>query len=87
VVEGGLPVLVSTTSNYFMAPRGTPEVAVATLANAAKKVMADTSFEQRLEKLGVRIDPNLTGPRVGTYLRDEIAKWRGVIKRAAVKIA
>lgn len=86
VAEAGFPDLVSTTSNYFLAPRGTPADVVAHAGAAATRAMASPAVLAKMEQNGVGLDPSLTGPRVTAYMRQEITKWSDVIKRANIKI-
>lgn len=87
VVEAGFPDLVSTTSNYLLAPKGTPADVVARVGSAAAQAMAAPALLQKMEHVGVRFDPTLVGgPRVSAYMRQEIVKWSELIRRANIKI-
>jgi tripartite-type tricarboxylate transporter receptor subunit TctC len=86
VAEAGFPDLVSTTSNYLLAPKGTPAEVVKAVANAAQRVMKDPAMQARMEQVGVRFDPALVGPRVSEVMKQEIAKWSAVVQRAHIKL-
>lgn len=86
VGEAGYPDLVSTTSNYLLAPKGTPAEMLKAVADAAGRVMNDASMQARMEQVGVRFDASLVGARVSEAMRLEIAKWSSVVQRANIKL-
>ena len=86
VGEAGFPDLVSTTSNYLLAPKGTPAEVLKAVGDAAARVMKDPAMQARMEQVGVRFDASLVGARVSEAMRLEIAKWAAVVQRANIKL-
>lgn len=86
VAEAGFPELVSTTSNYLLAPKGTPAEVLKHIADSATRAMNDAAMQARMEQVGVRFDTRLVGPRVSDHLNQEIAKWTQVVQRANIKL-
>jgi tripartite-type tricarboxylate transporter receptor subunit TctC len=84
-VEGGLPGAVAYTFNIVFAPAGTPRVAIDTLANALRKVMANHAFLDTLVKIGVDPVTDSSPEKAGVMLRAEIAKWRPLIVSLGLK--
>ncbi|HSC96475.1 MAG TPA: tripartite tricarboxylate transporter substrate binding protein [Burkholderiales bacterium] len=84
-VEGGLPGAVAYTFNIIFAPAGTPRVAIDTLANALRKVMANHAFLDTLVKIGVDPVTDSSPEKAATMLRAELAKWRPLILSLGLK--
>lgn len=87
VVQAGMAGLVSTTSNYLLAPAQTPDAIVKQVGAAAVRAMSAPALSSKMQTMGVRFDSGLIGARVSTYMQREIAKWSGVIQRANVKVS
>jgi tripartite-type tricarboxylate transporter receptor subunit TctC len=83
--EGGLPGAVAYTFNIIFAPAGTPRVAIDTLANALRKVMANHAFLDTLVKIGVDPVTDSSPEKAATMLRAELAKWRPLIVSLGLK--
>lgn len=86
VVEAGYPKLVSSTSNYLLAPKGTPAQAIKKAQAAAASAMTATEVVESLKSAGVSFDAQLVGTPVATYMKAEIDKWSSVIKEAKIRI-
>jgi len=84
-IEGGLPGAVAYTFNIIFAPAGTPRVAIDTLANALRKVMANHAFLDTLVKIGVDPVTDSDPDKAAAMLRAEIAKWRPLIVSLGLK--
>ena len=84
-IEGGVPGAVAYTFNIIFAPAGTPRVAIDTLANALRKVMANHAFLDTLVKIGVDPVTDSSPDKAATMLRAEIAKWRPLIVSLGLK--
>ena len=63
-------------------PKGTPEPVVKKLHGALMQALDTPSVRDRLLKLGAVIPPpeRRTPEYLGTFVKDEIAKWAGPIK-------
>ncbi len=81
--EAGLPGYTASVWWGLVAPAKTPKDIVAKLSSEALKALEDEDVKQKLSNLGAVIDP--AGPEeFGKFLKEEIAKWAGVIKTAGI---
>jgi tripartite-type tricarboxylate transporter receptor subunit TctC len=82
--EFGIDYQMSIWAGIF-APRGTPETAVAKLADALDKALDDAGVRQRLNNLGGSIpDKSERSPKAfETYVKSEIDRWGPILKTAA----
>jgi tripartite-type tricarboxylate transporter receptor subunit TctC len=82
--EAGLPGFEVTTWYGVLAPAGTPRPIIDRLNGELRRAMSAPDFQPRLADLA-------TEPRTGTpeefsaYLREEIAKWADVIRKAGIR--
>jgi tripartite-type tricarboxylate transporter receptor subunit TctC len=87
VDEAGAPGLYLSTWSGLWAPKGTPEVIIGRLNEAAMDALADASVRERLNQLGQDIPPpDQQSPQaLGALQRAEIEKWWPIIKAAGIK--
>lgn len=77
MAEAGMPDFDTSLWFGLMAPAGTPQAAIDTLANAAAIAMRAPQTVETLKKQG--FDPIGDGPdRFGTFLRSEMTRWSKV---------
>lgn len=68
----------------LLAPAGTPQPVIATLANAAHKAVHTSEMIEALHKQGY--DPLDVGPEeFGGHIRDDIKRWTDVVRAAGLK--
>jgi tripartite-type tricarboxylate transporter receptor subunit TctC len=80
MAEIGIPDFDTSLWFGLMAPAGTPQTAIAKIAQAAEKAMRAPQAVETLKKQG--FDPIGEGPdRFGPYLRSEITRWSEVAAR------
>lgn len=81
-MEEGVADMRVQVFNAIFAPAGTPESVLDALKSVARKVMADPSFVQDVERAGAEIlaldDPD-------KFLSEEVARWTEVIKLTGFK--
>ena len=83
--ESGVPGYEATIWLGLMAPRATPKAVVDKLNDAVSKIVGQSDVRQTWAKQGAV--PLLMTPVVfDQYVRDDIAKWAGVIKAANIKV-
>ncbi|MBB5696101.1 Bug family tripartite tricarboxylate transporter substrate binding protein [Muricoccus pecuniae] len=75
-----------TTWNVLLAPRGLPAPVLATLNAAANAALADPSVRERLAAAGVDPSPATTPEETRAFLEAELAKFRGVVQRAGLRL-
>jgi tripartite-type tricarboxylate transporter receptor subunit TctC len=81
MAEAGMPDFDTSLWFGLMAPAGTPQTAIDKVAKAADTAMRAPQTVETLKKQG--FDPIGEGPdRFRPYLRDEIARWSEVGRRA-----
>jgi tripartite-type tricarboxylate transporter receptor subunit TctC len=69
----------------FLAPKGTPDSVIATLAKHLEEVMKQPATVERLKKLGT--ETVYTGPaEFGARMTAEYAIWRQIITEAGIKL-
>lgn len=77
MAEAGMPDFDTSLWFGLMAPAGTPQTAIDSIAQAAEKAMRAPQAVETLKKQG--FDPIGEGPdRFGPYLRSEITRWSQV---------
>ena len=83
--EAGVPAYEATIWLGLMAPTGTPKAVVDKLNEAVSKIASQTDVKAAWTKQGAA--PMVMNPVVfDKYMRDDIAKWAGVIKKANIKL-
>jgi len=84
VAEAGLPDFEVTTWYGVLAPAGTPRPVVARLNGELVKIMYSPEMKDRLNAMGT--DPVTSTPEeFAAYIRQEIAKWGDVVRKAGLK--
>ena len=86
-IEQGLDVQAYTWNAFFV-PKGTPQPIVDKLNHAMVEAMHTPALRQALEKVGLRIVPDnrATPQYLDGFLKTELTKWTGVIKKAGITI-
>lgn len=82
--QAGMPEAEAVGWHGLIAPRGTPPDVVAKLHAAVTTALGNPEVAQRLAALG--IEPTDASPEaLGKRLRDDAARWAGVIRRARLQ--
>ncbi|MBS0532237.1 MAG: tripartite tricarboxylate transporter substrate binding protein BugD [Proteobacteria bacterium] len=86
-IEQGLDVQAYTWNAFFV-PKGTPQPIVDKLNHAMVEAMHTPALRQALEQVGLRIvSDNRAKPQyLDGFLKSELTKWTGVIKKAGITI-
>jgi tripartite-type tricarboxylate transporter receptor subunit TctC len=83
-IAEALPGYEATSWVGLMAPGRTPEAALAKLAQSAAAALALPPVRQRMTELGA--EPGGGGPaEFARFLREDVEKWRRVVRDAGVK--
>ena len=65
----------------FFAPAKTPKAVVDKLNKALNQILADKDIVKRIEEHGADVESG-TPEQLGTLVKSELAKWKGVVQRA-----
>lgn len=83
--EAGFPKIEVDSRYGLLAPAATPREVIAKLNAAIQKALAMSELRERYESLGLEAGGS-TPQEYSAYLRDEIAKWRGVVTAAKLPL-
>jgi tripartite-type tricarboxylate transporter receptor subunit TctC len=82
--ELGHPQLMAEGWYALLAPRDTPVAIVERLNSAAVRAMGSPETRERLAGIGGE-PMSTTAPQAAAYIRDDMARWAGVIRAAGIK--
>jgi len=85
VDEAGVPGFESFSWGGIMGPGGVPAPVTAKLHGELVRILRLPDVQERMAGLGATIVAN-TPREFATFLQDEIRKWDGVAKRAAIRL-
>ena len=80
VREAGYPALTAEGAFFLLAPAGTPKDVLTKFNEAVGVALRTKAVEDRLATQGVQMKIG-TSEEVRAYIRGELEKWRGVIKK------
>ncbi|MFN2646635.1 MAG: Bug family tripartite tricarboxylate transporter substrate binding protein [Burkholderiales bacterium] len=84
VVEAGFPDLVVTSWQAAAAPGKTPRAIVARLNDATVKALRSPDVRERMNQIG--FDVVASSPEeFGRFMREEVARWTGVVQKGGIK--
>ena len=83
--EAGLKGYGSEQWYGVLVPRGTPRAIVERLNRDFAWALGQADTRSRLQESGFEIAPDTTEEWFGRFLKSEIAKWAGVIKKARIR--
>jgi tripartite-type tricarboxylate transporter receptor subunit TctC len=83
--EAGYPTFEATNVTGLIAPAGTPRDVIEILAAATQKVISQPATREKFAELGAETTGG-TPEQFGAYIRDDLAKWKRIVKDANVKV-
>jgi tripartite-type tricarboxylate transporter receptor subunit TctC len=83
--ESGLKGFDASTVNAILAPAATPQEIVRRLNAALVKTLGMPAVIERFNALGVELRPS-TSDELATFIRDDLAKWRRVVRETGLKL-
>ena len=84
MAEAGLPGFASQSWYGFLAPAGTPAEVIAQLSRDINETLQGPAARERLGR--IVLEPQGTTPaQFEQFLKDDIVKWRQVIKESGAK--
>jgi tripartite-type tricarboxylate transporter receptor subunit TctC len=84
VAEQGYPGFETSQWYGLLAPAGTPEAIVKTIADAATAAGKTTAVAQRLSAEAAEVSTNNTA-EFATFIKVEAARWNEVVKKSQIK--
>jgi 2-methylaconitate cis-trans-isomerase PrpF/tripartite-type tricarboxylate transporter receptor subunit TctC len=79
--EAGVDGVDVTQWYGFFAPAKTPKAVIDQLNKALNQVLADKEIVKRIEDHGAEVETS-TPEQLGKLVKDELAKWKGVVQKA-----
>ena len=83
IAEAGLPGFEVNVWYGLFAPRGTPPAVIAKISSDVSTLLRTPEMRERLVALGVDAEGG-TAEEFRTYFRNDVEKWRKVVKAAGV---
>jgi tripartite-type tricarboxylate transporter receptor subunit TctC len=80
-----VPGFEASVVTGMLAPAGTPPEIVQRLNAALVKVLTDPALVERFASLGAEVRPS-TSEELGKFIREDLAKWRKVVREAGIKV-
>lgn len=84
-IEAGLPNYVASSWYAFWAIKGTPKEALDKMSDEVNKALASRELQERWASLGSTV-PKMSRAELGTYVGQEIVRWREVVKASNAKL-
>ncbi|MFN7086355.1 MAG: Bug family tripartite tricarboxylate transporter substrate binding protein [Burkholderiales bacterium] len=85
LAESGVPGFDASTVTGVLAPAAVPRDVIVKLNGALAKVLATPAVKDRFAALGAEVKPS-TPEELGAFIRDDLAQWIKVVKRAGIKL-
>jgi tripartite-type tricarboxylate transporter receptor subunit TctC len=85
-VESGVAGLVAQQVLGLFVPAGTPPDAIAALAQANGKAMADIAYQQSLVDAAVIPVTDWTPEKFNRFMDDEVARWTPLVKSIGIRL-
>ena len=86
VAESGVKGYEASTWYGILAPARTPATIVQNLSRHLDATLQDTDFASRLSAMGFETTAEMSNKEFGAYIKSEIAKWSGLVKRAGISL-
>lgn len=85
IAEQGYPDYDVEAWHGLVAPRGTPETAIARMHAAVKEAQASEEIKDKLVKIGFEVPKSMSVPEFSDRMKADIVKWAKVITQAGIK--
>lgn len=85
LAESGVPGFDAKTVTGVLAPAAISRDILAKLNGALNKVLSDPTVKERFAALGAEVQPS-TPEELGKFIRDDLAIWKDVVKKAGIKV-
>ena len=85
-VEAGVPGLVAQQILGLFVPAGTPQPAVAAIAEANRVAMSDKTYQQSLVDVAVIPVTDWSPAKFDQFMQSEVARWTPLVKSIGVRL-
>ena len=85
VAESGVPDYAMVLWQGVFVPAGTPRPIIDKISADVGRILATQAMKDRMTGVGVQIF-SLGADRFGEFFRNDIARWRGIVKQAGISI-
>ena len=85
VAESGVPGFEGSVVTGMLAPAATPAEIVQRLNAALNRVLADAALVERFASLGGEVRSG-SSEELGKFIREDLARWRKVVREAGIKV-
>jgi len=85
MIEAGVPNFEADQWIGYLVPRGTPRPVIDRLSAEVNKALAQEEIKATLAKSGMTAAPAGTPAEFAGYLKQDLAKWVGVVKAANIQ--
>jgi tripartite-type tricarboxylate transporter receptor subunit TctC len=85
LAESGMPGFEASVVTGLLAPAGTPPEIVRRLNAALVKVLSDPVVVERFASLAAVVRPS-TSEELAKFIREDLARWRKVVRETGIKI-
>jgi tripartite-type tricarboxylate transporter receptor subunit TctC len=85
VAESGVPDYAMVLWQGVFVPAGTPQPIIDKISTDVVRILATQEMKERMTGAGVQIF-SLGADRFGEFFRNDIARWRGIVKKAGISI-
>jgi tripartite-type tricarboxylate transporter receptor subunit TctC len=86
VVELGHPDLVMSTWFGLAMPHGTPPAIVSRVNAEVTKVLQAPDIVERLHAMGIDPAKTESADAFGTFMKEDVARWKKVVKEAGIEL-
>lgn len=86
IAESAVPQFQAIQWFGIVAPAKTPPDIVAKLYSAFQKALKEPAVDQRLGELGLTVTPDRSTADFARFIRDDVARWPGIVKAVGVKL-
>jgi tripartite-type tricarboxylate transporter receptor subunit TctC len=84
LAESGFPSFVMPGWGGLMAPAGTPKAVVDEINAEVQRAVEDPKVAQKLLGVGMEPPPAMPAAAVGAFIKDDIARWTGLVDAVGV---
>lgn len=85
MAESGFPEFDVASWYGLIAPAGTPPAVIKTLDQALQAVIARPDFQQRMQGMGVLVQPG-SAAEFGTFMKAETERWAPIVRASGARI-